>query len=492
MTTMSITDLHATPSASTADPEVRVSGARGLDKRVQSSYAGPDSAAVMVNGLFAAYQPLAYQLPWQTLDYVELLATWNPDYSQAVENIKMLANSGHTLFVESRSKLRQRRIKKVLEDASRLLQEQHGGIDGIIDKLLDQAATFGAMCGEVVLSEDLRAVVDFADINPKKIRFFWDSDFNRYRPFQKVTAWQFEQARKAGQLTQNGCIALNEETFHYYAFDAAPSSPYGTPPFLASLANIAMQRDIMANMAQIVKKIGLLGIVDLSIKSLSLKPGETDDAFRARATAYLDAYVKAAEDMAREGGLVHFDDVTASTYSIAGNAAGATNIHKANEEMIFSGLKSMPSVQGRSYSTTETYAGVAYDIIIRNTEKYQRACKRMIEAIYWKILVLSGEPLPDGLRIEFHENRSLNRLQEANSVKIEIQNAFFKWILGVIDQTGVANELGYAEPKIPLAEAPAVLTGSLTAHDVGDPTVSTVPTAPTAKMEDDDESDLEG
>jgi hypothetical protein len=50
--------------------------------------------------------------------------------------------------------LQQRRIKDLLEEKARTIQESHGGIDGVIDKLLDQAATFGAMCGEWILNED--------------------------------------------------------------------------------------------------------------------------------------------------------------------------------------------------------------------------------------------------------------------------------------------------------------------------------------------------
>lgn len=423
------------------------------------------SALGQIQRLFKSYASLAYQLPWEILDYVEILSTYNPDYSQAVENIKMLANSGHELFVSASSDLEVRRTKDMLEEMARTTQESHGGIDGIIDKLLDQAATFGAMCGEWVLNDDLTDVIDFVDLNPKSIRYFWNEDEQRFVPFQKVTNKQAQEAAANGQEVRGDCVRLNEMTFHYYAFDAAPESPYGTPPFLAALGNIAIQRDMVHNMAQIVKKIGLLGIVDLTIERLPPMPGETDSEYSSRAGAYLDAYVGIAEEMVKEGGLVHFDDVTASTWQIGGNAAGATNIHKANEEMIFSGLKSMPSVQGRSYSTTETYAGVAYEIILRNTAKYQRAVKRMIEHGYWLKCLLAGRT-PTSITLNFHTNRSLNRLQEAQSEKQEIANAFMLWLLGVIDQTMMAHRLGYNEPKIPLTEPPESLISIQSSHMV--------------------------
>lgn len=450
---------------------LRAAGKSLKTSRVTSYIQGDGSASGQIKKLFESYKPLAYQLPWEVLDYVELLATYNPDYSQAVENIKMLANSGHELFVDAGSELRQRRVKELLESKARTIQEPHGGIDGVIDKLLDQAATFGAMAGEWILSESLDDVVDFIDINPKVIRFFWEENDQRYAPYQKLSGLQLQQAKEEGRELRANCLKLNEQTFRYYAFDAAPSSPYGTPPFLAALSNIAIQRDMVHNMAQIVKKIGLLAVIDLTIERLAPNPGESDDAFALRAGEYLDQYVSVAEEMVRDGGLVHFDDVEAQTWSIGGNAAGATNIHKANEELVFSGLKSMPSVQGRSFSTTETYAGVAYEIVLRNTMKYQRAVKRMIESGYWLMVTLSpGVEQPNSISLGFKPNRTLNRLQEAQAENKEIENSHMLWFLGIIDQMQVANRHGENAPKKPLDEPPAPPKGTPKESDSEDET----------------------
>lgn len=456
--------------------KARNSMARGLAKavragRVSSAFVGTDSQNVSTSlkKLHEQYAPLGYMLPWETIDYVELLSTYNPDYSQAVENIKMLSNTGHTVIVDAASDLQRRKTKDFLDEKARLLQPNHGGVDGIIEKLMDQAATYGAMCGEWVLNDALTEVVDFVDLNPKRIRFFWVEDVQRWVPHQKVSRAQAIEAEKAGQTIRNGdCVELNEETFMYHAFDAAPESPYGVPPFLAALQNIAIQRDIVFNMAQIVKKIGILGMIDLSITALEEEPGETPEAYQQRCEEYLSEYVTAAEDMARDGGLVHFDDVTVQTTQLGGNAAGATNIHKANEEMVFSGLKSMPSVQGRSYSTTETYAGVAYEIIIRNTWKYQRAAKRFIERGYWLMATMGGYN-PDSIKLQFNENRSLNRLQDAQAEKVEISNSFMKWLLGIIDQESVAHELGYSSPKTPMDTPPESLVSIASAHSSPEP-----------------------
>jgi hypothetical protein len=435
---------------------------------VHSAVIGPSSnysAFSTVSSVYNSYEPLAYKLPWEVLDIVEVLSTYNSDYSQAVDNIRTLANSGHELFVNAGSDLQTSRTKDYLEGLARTIQERNGGVDGLVDKLLDQAATYGAMCGEWILDEDLTTVVDFADINPKTIRFFWNETTQVFDPYQKVPGLQLQTVPQ--NLIKMDCIKLNTATFHYFAFDSAPQSPYGVPPFVAALEPIGIQRDMIANMSQIVKKIGLLGLIDLVVERLPPMPGETDEAYAARAGAYLDSYVDAAEQMVRDGGMVHFDDVAIKSTNVAGNAAGATNIFKQNEEQVFSGLKSMPSVQGRSYSTTETYAGVAYDIIIRNTVRYQRACKRMIESGYWLAAQLQGYK-PKSISLAFNPNKTLHRLQDAQAQALEIKNAALLWKAGVINQAGFAQIQGYSSVDTELEEVPEELIGGAGNLNSGD------------------------
>lgn len=411
-----------------------------------------DNTANLVSNFIASYKPLGNNLPWITLDYVELLAIWNPDYAQAVDNIRTLANTGHILYTED-SDGDDSDLRALLEEKARTIQKLHGGIDGLIDKLLWQGATFGAMCGEWVTNEDLTEVVDFLDVSPKSIRFIWEEE--HWSPYQQVDWSAAQRAKRLGQIVRGNLVKLNEMTFHYYAFNAAPSSPYGTPPFLAALPGIAIQRDLIKNMAKIVKKVGLLGIIDLTIEQIAKKPGESEEDFRVRATSFLTAYADAVEAMVESGGLAHFDDVKLETTNLGGNAAGATNIFRQNEELIFSGLRSMPSVQGRSYSTTETYAGVSYDIIIRNTLKYQRAVKRMVEAGYWLTANLAGMN-PTKISIEFNQNKTLNRLHDANSELLEIRSALLLWATGILDQEQAAQKLGYNKPATPMDTLPDV------------------------------------
>lgn len=407
-----------------------------------------------VMGMFQSYAPMSYMLPFEILDYIELLARYNPDYSQAVDIVQNLANPGHTLIVDA-TKGVATRLKERFWEKDRQIQRRHGGLEGLIDKLINQAAVYGALAGEWVANEGMTDIVDFIEVNPKTIRFFWETNPNldpwnygpHWAPYQRATMQQIEQARKDGQEVKNGAyIKLNEITFQYFAFNAAPGSPYGVPPFLAALNNLSIQRDMMFNIAEVVRKLALLGLIDIKIEKLKPIAGESQDAFKTRATEYLTSFATLAANMLNDGGLVHYDDSEVTSTNLSGNAAGATNIFTVNEEQVFSGLKSMPSVAGRNYSTTETYAGVSYDIMIRNSLRYQRGVRMMLEYGYYLMAQLWGERVQK-IELKFWQNKALQRKDTAQAEHYEILNELCKWAAGFTNQVDAAHALGYASPE---------------------------------------------
>ena len=64
----------------------------GLPTRRLSFATSEDTVLGAWDDILRNYASLSYKLPFELLDYVELLALFNPDYSQAVENIKTLGN----------------------------------------------------------------------------------------------------------------------------------------------------------------------------------------------------------------------------------------------------------------------------------------------------------------------------------------------------------------------------------------------------------------
>jgi hypothetical protein len=133
---------------------------------------------------------------------------------------------------------------------------------------------------------------------------------------------------------------------------------------------------------------------------------------------------------------------------------------------------------------------------LRNAVRYQRAAKRLIEHIYWMSASLAGLQ-PDRIRVTFNNNRALFRLQEAQAEKLEIMNAVLLWVIGVLDQDGVAQRVGYDVPKTPLEEVPPSLVAQakmiMEEHVRKDDLDTNVPTYDNVVREgtDDDEREAE-
>ena len=193
-----------------------------------------------VKSLYRSYEKLPNELPFEIYDYVELIALYNPDYSQAVNNAVTLANPGYNIVVENLPARKGHKLNEKIEGKSKDINKREGGLPGIVKKLLWQAGVYGAMSGEWILSRNLDDVVRFAFINPKSIRFFWDDVSGDWEPYQKVNSWDLLNKNKT-KLVNEQYVKLNQITFYYQSIFSVNNSPYGIPPFFAALENIGIQ-----------------------------------------------------------------------------------------------------------------------------------------------------------------------------------------------------------------------------------------------------------
>lgn len=400
-----------------------------------------------LRGLAKAYENLPVGLPFEIYDYVELLALYNPDYSQAVNNIVTLGNPGFNIVVEEEKNRKAKTFVESIEMKAKTMNQGEGGFPGMVKKMLYQAAVYGAMCGEYVLDSRLTDVKRFAFISPKSIRFFWSDEEGDWHPYQKID-WG-TRGMAGGSVFEGTYKKLNKTTFYYQAVFSLNNSPYGVPPFFASLENVAIQRDMIDSLKNIVRKMGLIGIMQMVIERMPMMSDETQIQYENRLQGYLTSYQNILNEMLATGGIAHFDDVQVNNLAISERAFGADAIFKLNEEQIFSGLHSLPSVQGRSYSTTETYANVSYDMILRNAEYFTSAVKYIMESGLGLMAMVWGLS-PVKVRFKFKENKTLQRLQNAQAESVEYKTERQMWKDGLLNQEQVAQRRGFqqvAEPK---------------------------------------------
>lgn len=218
---------------SVAEPPVfptQVLDGRLSTKSIRSSI--PESENTVFSALSNIQSPesLPFDMPWQILDYMEVLASWDPDFSTAVDNVRNLAGTEFSLQPQGGNVRNVEIVTRRIYKKFKLIGPRHGGaINSIVDNLVVQAATYGAMAGEWVLSDDLRDVIDFVLISPKSIRFFWSDDEGRYVAFQKVSTTAAAEAAKRGQEVRGSHIRLNEATFAYAPYHNSVEAPAAFP-----------------------------------------------------------------------------------------------------------------------------------------------------------------------------------------------------------------------------------------------------------------------
>ena len=388
-----------------------------------------DQISGVIGRLAGFYAFAGAPFPLEFLGVLESLAIFNPDISQALQIWVNLGNTGHELTVEAKNP--QAALDR-LNTLAASVYPTGGGVDGLVNHFLRQIPLMGALSAEWVIADNLRdGIADCAIVAVKRIRF--------QRVNGVMTPFQMTNQVMSGN---SGYVQLNPFTYSYMPLQTADGSPYAIPPFYAALKNIEVQLDGTASIGPIIRKMGLLGFMDVTMKVPDQKPQESDESYRMRLTTRLRDYAKAYTQNISRGVAVHYDDQKIEHNATnAGAAGGAKAIWEMNEQQIFSALDIPPSMAGRSYSTTETYAQVDYDRMQAKLGNGKLMIKRFIEKGYNLDLLLRG--IDAHVSVGWNSHNSLKAKEEAETEGQRIKNVLSKRDGGIISSDEAAQELGY-------------------------------------------------
>ncbi|HUU42073.1 MAG TPA: hypothetical protein VMW42_14145, partial [Desulfatiglandales bacterium] len=382
-----------------------------------------------IGRLSAFYDITTPDFPLEYLRVLEALAIWNPDISQTLSILVNLGNAGHEVEVEGKNP------EAVLDRLNWLaanIYRTGGGMDGLVNHFFRQIPLMGALSGEWVIADRIEEGVKDVVIPPvRSIRFKFED--GEYRPYQYT-----------GRGIENTFIELNPLTFSYSPIQTMDGNPYGIPPFYAALKNIEVQLDSIGNIGHIIRKMGLLGFLDVSMEIPPQKSGESDASYKQRLQNRLKDYAAAFTANFSKGVAVHYKDQEIKHNNVGVTAAaGAKSIFNLNEEQICSALDIPPSMMGRSYSTTETYAEVDFKKLGTRIWNIRRVTKRFIEKGYELDLLLRG--IEADVSVHFNAGPGFKELEAAQAEGEKIQNVLSKRDGGIIDDDQAARELGYDE-----------------------------------------------
>jgi hypothetical protein len=308
---------------------------------------------------------------------------------------------------------------------ARTLARHTAGIDGLINKYLEQVALTGAISSEDVVRLGADPGVEQVVVVPAA-QIIFKRQGGEYVPYQ---------------LANGDEVRLNPITYRYLAYLTIENSPYAKPPMVAALEPVLDQHRMKKNMQYILKKFGLFGLISAAVTPPRQEAGETSDEYRLRVQTYLKDVLKAFRENFNEGLAVYTDDIKVERTNLTTDARGVQEIFRMNEEQVFSGMGTDPAMHGRTYSTTETYARVVYDLLVRHAESFQRPVKRRIERTYRLDLALAGIPIED-IVVHFHRARSRDPLTEAKARQLDWRVIREQVAAGLLDPDTAARELG--------------------------------------------------
>jgi hypothetical protein len=387
----------------------------------------------------------------RAIPVIRKLVKVNPNYSQAVNSLIKLSNTGHKINFDDGvepdmvDEMRRHLYRKKLE-----WSEGTAGMDSLINKMLAQALITGAVSNEWIPDIKKTGIRKLAFVNPEDVVFIYDRENDKFMPYQRLK--DFSDLPKSYVTTVYGDMGfrkLNENTYKYYAINGDEELPYGYPPFMAALEATVRQSRMLENMDFIIDQFGVIGFLEALVNKPQRRENQTDAQYRDEMDKILTETKKRILNGYRDGVIVGFE----KEHLFKFNAIPKTGIEafKAlfteNELQMLSGLLTDGSLLGRSYGTSETQITVVFTKMLSEIKNLQNIIKRNLEYGYSLELRLAGFKF-EYLTVDFHSSTLTDELKLQQSKEIKLRNLRTLFRDGIISQETYADEMGYTKPDL--------------------------------------------
>jgi len=392
-------------------------------------------------------QPVTLDFAREWFSTMEHLAVYNPDVAYALDNIVQLANTDHEItFSDEVTADQAREMKKFLRTEEKKWYHHSGGQRSLKSDLISQVVINGALSAEIIPLPDLSGVKQIARVSPKYIYFVYDLESDNFEPYQIINTNAMSSQYAQGD-TFIGMKKLNNITYKYIAWRRIFEGPYPTPPFIAAIEGLLIQKDMTANLKFIIQKLGMLGFLSAEVTPPEMGVTETETEYYDRLVNYLETKVyPQLEKNLGKGMVAGFKDT--HKFTLQGNnmnVTGAEGLVKIVQLMIFAGLKQDPNMLGRNYSTTETFGRVILRKMISQVRDYQQVVDAFYSEMYYLALRLAGYS-PGFVDVKSKTALVSDMVAEQQAENLKIGNVIKKRNAGFIDQTTGAQELEYETP----------------------------------------------
>ncbi|MBZ0254909.1 phage portal protein [bacterium] len=254
-------------------------------------------------------------------------------------------------------------------------RDQEPGVEALMRALFLSAFTYGAFCGEVVLTPDRRRIEQFIVIDPATIRFRLDAETRRYLPYQ---------LQSSGEQ-----VALNPASFFYYGLDTDGLSPYGRSPLLALPLAVKLQQQMLQDMAKAQHNAGY-PTFHFKIKAAPQERGESPADYNKRLAQAMNDLRNEVSNKRPDSNLLTYDNVDIEYIGPNGRSQQWTESLQAIGEQVVSALHLAPFMIGRNWGSTESWGSAQYQLIVNNARSVQNGAKRLADWLMNLELALNG------------------------------------------------------------------------------------------------------
>ena len=412
-----------------------------------------------------------------SLDYKRLyhLAEREHDFSYAVNNVVQMASTKYAIkFGSDVSESKAKEMMLAIRELDKNIYD--GGRTGFVNAILRQCVISGSFSGEATPNDDLSAVKKVTLLEPYRVLFVWDKAKYDYVPYQEnnlnydINYRNYEPNELVGYATR-----LNPVTYKYIPLDRREDSPYGIPPFLSALEAICIESDMLDNLASVVKRMGLLGFLevllpapdrDTYIDDEGMVQPETDEAYQTRVFSYLQQYADVVESGLAKGysvGLKRYDENgndIKHEFNLQQSTSNA-QVAKPLMELIMTvksaGLKQDPVFLGKNFTTSESLAKVLISKFASQLENYQELAAQFISHVYSVHLLLKGfGKVNMDVIFESPLLQDVKTKYEGLNAKFDLHQKLF--YQGIINQQQFAQLMGFDAPDKAVAPTPEAKT----------------------------------
>ena len=316
-------------------------------------------------------------------ELLQEFSKYDPDVSTGIWNFLRMANSGLTyLAVDEQNKPNpafQVSLDKILKTftgtQSYKLWEIPNSIEQIANSLVKYLLLRGACAVELVLDTQKKAkylnVVDPISIN-------------------------FKQPKNGVYVPYQGDKKIDLPTFFWQLLDPDANSPYETPPFLPVIQAVLFNISVMQDLERVVKRTAYprisVKIVESTLRKFAPIAAQTDDAIMSEwLRGQKNAIGESLRSLKPEDAAVFFDSLDLDVLETKGNkTVDFRPLKDVIDQRIISGMKSLPTILGRQFGSSQTLGGVEALLYAKSVTSLQAIVEQVISRVLTLALRLEG------------------------------------------------------------------------------------------------------